>query len=639
MPDVTITLKTIDQSTPATKKVKEEFKSLAPGLESAAKGIGSFVSANAMLIGGLAAVGVAVGKSYQEFIKYAGSVRDLAAVSGTGAVEASKLLQVLDDYELTAQDVTAATRFMTKAGLTPTIDTLAKLSDQYNAINDPMAKNEFILQKLGRGGLQWVNVLKQGGDALRDQASEVNKNLILTDEQIEKSEKARLAVDAWGDAWQGFKISIGAAVGGMIAANSEAGEQIDRLKELDSISGKTNQNYRFMTAEQKALTAQMERGAAMTDFYSKQVQSAGEATVAATEDFRGLLSLTMNIADETQDYNEKHSELINQQATLKKEMGALIKQGYTPMSQKVRDLQKDYDELGKDAMQLAAEHGKAMKKMQYDLIVTKLSTDGLTSAEYDLAIAAGEAMGQFDSASANAARAVNKVTDAVVQGKLKAQDLDRALKMMEAYNYNIDVVLEMIAYYSNWDLSGVGGGATPPSGGQTDIPKSKGGDLGNNWTLVGDMPGGVPGPFSELISPGGHVFDAKTSKKIMESGILSGLNSMALAGDLGGGMASSIPRFRPSSTIRSRRPGTGGGTSTAKPELTSGSQAAMFESVQSNISTMQLQNEQQVQTQRTALRLSQQTLTDKLDEVIAVLSQENPRAIGKQVAFELAQAS
>jgi hypothetical protein len=218
-PDVTITLKTIDQSSATVKKVNQEFKGLVPGLNAASKGIGSFISANAALIGVLGAIGGAAVKSYQAFQQYAGSVRDLAQVSGTGAVEASKLLQVLDDFELSASDVTAATRIMTRNGLTPTLDTLAKLSDQYKAINDPMEKNAFIIENLGRGGLKWANALNQGGDALRAMGDEVNKSLILTDEQIKKAELARLAVDSWADAWQGLKVSVGGAIGGLIAAD------------------------------------------------------------------------------------------------------------------------------------------------------------------------------------------------------------------------------------------------------------------------------------------------------------------------------------------------------------------------------------------------------------------------------------
>ncbi len=141
--------------------------------------------------------------------EYAQEVRDLTLVSGTSAEEASRLLQVLDDFQISAQDVTAATRVMTKQGLTPTVETLAQLSDQYLSINDAQARNEFILKNLGRAGLQWVNVLNQGGDAIRNLSDGVSENLILTEENIREAEQYRLALDEWNDAVLGLKISIG----------------------------------------------------------------------------------------------------------------------------------------------------------------------------------------------------------------------------------------------------------------------------------------------------------------------------------------------------------------------------------------------------------------------------------------------
>ena len=91
-----------------------------------------------------------------------------------------------------------------------------------------MQKNEFILKNLGKAGLQWANALNQGGDALRASSEEVSKSLILTDEQIKKAEMARLAVDSWADAWEGFKVSVGGAIGEIIAVNAQLDTQISQ---------------------------------------------------------------------------------------------------------------------------------------------------------------------------------------------------------------------------------------------------------------------------------------------------------------------------------------------------------------------------------------------------------------------------
>ena len=48
-------------------------------------------------------------------------------------------------------------------------------------------------------------------------------------------------------------------------------------------------------------------------------------------------------------------------------------------------------------------------------------------------------------------------------------------------------------------------------------PRAGGGQLSKGWTLVGD-----PGPHEELISPWGWVYDAQTTKKMLEGGMVPG---------------------------------------------------------------------------------------------------------------------
>src|SRR5690348_11942794 len=94
-------------------KTKEATKSLVPGLESAKAGVTSFISANAALIAVLTAVGVVVGKSLKDFMAYGDSVRQIGLLSGESAEKSSQFLQVLDDYEISAQDALLATRALT----------------------------------------------------------------------------------------------------------------------------------------------------------------------------------------------------------------------------------------------------------------------------------------------------------------------------------------------------------------------------------------------------------------------------------------------------------------------------------------------------------------------------------------------
>lgn len=450
MPEVSIVLKTIDESSKPTKKVKEEFQSLSPALEKAGKGIAGFVSANATLIATVTGVGVAVGKAYQEFQNYAGQVRDLALVSGTGAEEASRLLQVLDDYQISAQDVTAATRAMTKEGLTPSIDTLAKLSDQYLQINDAQARNEFIIKNLGRSGLQWVNVLQQGSDAIREQSGEVSKSLILNDEMIEKAEKERLAMDALADAWQGFKVQVGAAVGAMVLANKETKDMAEEYQKLTGQMAFTGNHV--PTEDFERYTKQIEKAEAMTKFYNTQIQNTSEIidgeVVPSLEELSkhnaDIINSAIDIADSQKAFQEEQSETTSKIAEYQAKLAELFP-WETEKRQEILDqigeLEQQYQN---DATAFEEATNRKLAMMTIEKIAMLDNVAGYSAAEQEKAFAILETLGVAESAAAREAVAMDAVTTAIANGELKARDMKEALELLSTGKYNIEAVLNIV---------------------------------------------------------------------------------------------------------------------------------------------------------------------------------------------------
>jgi pretoxin HINT domain-containing protein len=424
MPDVTITLKTIDASSQQVKKVKDQYTSLTPALDKAAKGVAGFVSANATLIGVIAGVGAALGKSYTEFQKYAGSVRDLAIASGTGAKEASVLLQVLDDFEIGASDVTAAMKAMKEKGLVPTIDTLAKLSDEFLAIEDPAERLKFAQDNLGRSSAAFLNVLNQGSQALRENATQVNKNLILTDEQIEKSEKARLAVDAWADAWQGFTVALGAGIGSMIAANASIAEAQQAYEELNDIQQTGRGSSTLYTESVERLQRSMEKGAAATEFYTRMQQDMAGAIESdaiptieeMTEKNNGLLGVIEQLQSETDGYTEKNDALLSKLEELQ------AAQDMVPeWSSKYKEYGEQIEETKGAIDSLAEEHEDAGKRIAFALIQQKAAMDGLTDAEFHSLLSLGEQWGIYDKKIVESAI----IMDEMASGMAKSLDAPR----------------------------------------------------------------------------------------------------------------------------------------------------------------------------------------------------------------------
>jgi hypothetical protein len=93
------------------------------------------------------------------------------------------------------------------------------------------------------------------------------------------------------------------------------------------------------------------------------------------------------------------------------------------------------------------------------------------------------------------------------------------------YAFNISVTGRVPRLPTRGTESGPGAGQENNAGNQADdIGVSHlwtGGDIGNGWQVVGDAPGGGWGPYTEAVF-GNHVFDAKTSRKLRDAGILDG---------------------------------------------------------------------------------------------------------------------
>lgn len=183
--------------------------------------------------------------------------------------------------------------------------------------------------------------------------------------------------------------------------------------------------HRVLTPEMEALIWQYERGAAMTDFYSDSVETstetleenaaaAHEAAAAQSDYYTSVLDGAQKFYDINTDFVDKQEELRAKQAEVRQEIDALISNGWSPYSEKVQDLQTKYDDLGMKIDETAEKHRIRMGEMQYDLLMSKLSVDGITSSEYEMAVSAGVAFGVFDKETAEAMVIQNQLIDAVL---------------------------------------------------------------------------------------------------------------------------------------------------------------------------------------------------------------------------------
>lgn len=138
-------------------------------------------------------------------IEAAGTVRNLQRTIGATAEEASKLIQAADDMGVSSDTLQSALEAAIKRGVEPTIEGIGTLADEYNAIQDPIAKTKFLMDKFGKSGADLAPLMEKGAagiKALGDEA--VNTGLVLSQDSVDAAREYELSVDALSDASAGY---------------------------------------------------------------------------------------------------------------------------------------------------------------------------------------------------------------------------------------------------------------------------------------------------------------------------------------------------------------------------------------------------------------------------------------------------
>lgn len=432
--------------------------------------------------------------SYEAYEKLAGGILDVSIASGTTAEESSKLIQVLDDYKISADDLVTASKAMKEKGLSPTIETLASLADKFVAIKDPTERLKFAYDNLGKSADKYLNVLAKGGDVIRQSADGVNKQLILTDKQIKQAEMARLAVDKLSDSWEGAKVSLGAYVGELIVSNDTHARTIEILKERGVAVGRgieytdawkaanaeaRNELLNGMSSrEQSVKLYRDEEMAAYSD--AQSIDAVTQSNKNLSDQLSGQIGLIDNIQSAENSYTEKSKDLAGQRAEAESKLAELRKQGYWEQSDQIQDAIGKLDEIKGKEKELADERAKQSLQFISNILQEQLARDGWTLSEFDAFAAQQEAWGLWSS-------------DVVAKSKAAWQE---AQKITDAINNipsekNISVKFNVSGYsgVANYDERVANATKTKhASGGMFQIPMSYGNEgfqLGNGDTASG----------------------------------------------------------------------------------------------------------------------------------------------------------
>lgn len=415
---------------------KETVKSLA----NIKKNLMNAAAAGGMLVGAGIAIKKALDETVGAVVAYADQVRNVQLATGASAEDSSRLIQILDDQKISYEQLEKA---IAKSGKTFdfSIQGIANMSDEYNRLGTTQEKAAFMQERFGKQWQSFIPVMKQGSQGILEMAAAVDKSQILTQKAVDDARKYEIALDAWNDSIMGVKWSLGQQLLPTVTQTMDGFNvyiraiQIAREEGLNFSDATDKAGYEIWLARE-ALMAQneaLEENAEAAEASAEQIK----AVSAANKDMLGLIT---KVASETQSYSEKQADLTQKMAANRAEADQL----YPHQAEQLAELNASYVEMQEQYNANAEAHRVAMGRIQYDLLITKLSADGLTEAEFEIAQQAGLTFGVFDQESIEAARNMNLVAEAVADGRLKVEDMGRVLEMLPSHK-NIDVVLNAIA--------------------------------------------------------------------------------------------------------------------------------------------------------------------------------------------------
>jgi hypothetical protein len=475
-----------------------------------------------------------LGQVYQETagktIEYANDVRKLSQVSGASAEDTSRLIQVLDDYKISADQALASTRYLTKNGHIATLETLGKLSDEYLKLNTQQEKNAFAQKNLGRGYAAYISILEKGSAAIKAQGDAVADNLILSQKVVDDARKQEIALDSLNDSWDGLTMTIG-KVAIPVANDAANGLNVLVRATQDSIA----KNGLFKTGiidiwkamdgagyaiwqEQQALIANKAAAEGAADGMEELIdptKAAADEAKRLTDIYQGLLSSMFNIqdandslagslkkADEKEvELNTKKAEVLGEYLKKKQEIDSSNDKGAEKQKKNTEatveyakalaDLDKDLAANTQSKVDAQKELEDAGKKRVYDLTQQKLAADGVVSTgEYEYLQKLAVSMGLVTQSAADQAIAENQRADALVGAFAKIENpMQRDLALMQQINgYNGTTVQFGVNYQSNMPQSNVFPTYTP-----TGIPSYGAGAIAPNGKKAGKRDSGGSG--------------------------------------------------------------------------------------------------------------------------------------------------
>lgn len=141
----------------------------------------------------------------KEYVEYGDEVKKLSTFTGMQADETSRMIQLADDAFVSFDTLRMSAKYMSDNGIAPNIENMAKLSDEFLKIQDPLAQSQFLIDNFSRAGMDMGNIMALSGDKIREMGANIDDALIMTPEKLANIQAGKVALDNFNDSLMGIR--------------------------------------------------------------------------------------------------------------------------------------------------------------------------------------------------------------------------------------------------------------------------------------------------------------------------------------------------------------------------------------------------------------------------------------------------
>lgn len=372
----------------------------------------------ATMAGSLVAAGYAIKTAFDATVgttvRLADEIRGIQQVSRLSAEESSKLVQIVDDFKISQEELL---KVMQKNGdqYDYSVAGLAAMSDEYLALTDANQKANYMQERFGKSWGNFVELMEQGGEKIRAAGEGINEALIFDQASLDQAREYQKHLDELSDSWLALKVKIGNDVLPIVNQIFEGMERAaqgqkeynrrlqETIKEYGNYGDRAN-NMRVLLLEERDRLRDVDsaRWEGMASLYA--AKDATESLTLSTEELAKaesdanmtLLGMIGSAQSVYESFEEKNKQLVEERMDLEAEKQKLLAQGYSEQSTQIQEINGKLDENKKKSKEVADQFEIDNKRIMLGYLERKLTADGtLTDAELKWLLEKGQAWGIY----------------------------------------------------------------------------------------------------------------------------------------------------------------------------------------------------------------------------------------------------